>query len=126
MAAGKRDIVVEQGATWRLGVTWMNPDGVTPIDLTGAHARMQIRRAPGDDVALVSISDVSSADGSIVIDAGTGHLSLVISPAATERLALRCAAYDLVLELANGEVYRILEGAANISRSVTEPTYTTV
>jgi hypothetical protein len=122
MAAATHDITIEQGATWRLALTWMQPDGVTAYDLTGCTARMQVRSAHGTDI-LIDLDSLVGADGQIVLGGASGGLSISIAPAATERLNVRKAKYDLVLQLPTGDVDRLLEGKVTISPSITEPTY---
>jgi len=44
MAAAKYSFVIEQGATLEFQLDWTDDSG-NPIDLTGMHARMQVRPA---------------------------------------------------------------------------------
>lgn len=122
MAAASHDITIEQGATWRLVLSWMQPDGVTPYDLTDCKARMQVRSAHGTDI-LIELDDASTTDGRIALGGATGSIAIRIAPAATERLNVKKAQYDLVLQLATGDVERLLRGKVTIVPSITEPTY---
>lgn len=122
MAAASHDITIEQGATWRLVLSWMQPDGVTAYDLTDCHARMQVRSAHGTDV-LIDLTDAPGVDGQIVLGGAMGSVAIRIAPAATERLNVKKAQYDLVLQLATGDVERLLRGKVTIVPSITEPTY---
>jgi hypothetical protein len=122
MAAATHDITIEQGATWRLALTWMQPDGVTAYDLTGCKARMQVRSAHGTDI-LIDLTDEAGADGQIVLGGALGDIAIRIAPVASERLNVRKAQYDLVLQLASGDVERLLQGKVAVKPSITEPTY---
>lgn len=134
MAAATLDITIEQGATWRQSLTWYQPDGVTPYDLTGAQARLQLRSAHGTAV-LVDLNEKGTAgatlgtdgvtpvsDGQIALGGATGTIDIVMLASATERLNLRKAAYDLTVKVAAGDTDRVLEGKVTIKPSITEPT----
>jgi hypothetical protein len=122
MAAATHDITIEQGATWRLVLSWMQPDGVTAYDLTGCQARMQVRSAHGTDV-LIDLDEAGTDDGQISLGGATGSIAIRIAPSATEKLNVKKAQYDLVLQLATGDVERLLRGKVTVVPSITEPTY---
>lgn len=115
MAAGVYDITVEQGATFRLSVTWKDSTD-TPINLTGYSARMQIRETYESEETIASFT---STGGSIVLGGALG--TIVVTGAATDtaQIPMTPAVYDLELEASNGVVTRLLQGAANITREVT-------
>lgn len=124
MTAGTHNITIEQGATLTMVVTLMQEDGVTPRPLTGAEARMQVRTKAGvPDPPLIDISEVAGDDGQITIDEEAGQLTLVVISDVTAALTIKKGVYDLVLELPNGTVERILEGVATVSPGVTTPTH---
>lgn len=135
MTAVEVDITIEQGATFRMGFTWA--DGVddgsgnivagTPKNLTGYIARMQIRKTQGSP-ALV---DATSTNGKILLgppagnDAGTpvlsnGRIVVKLSDEDTDLLNTKSAKYDLEVETATGEVYRLLKGAVTVDPNITQ------
>ena len=52
------------GDTWRATVQIFEDDGVTPSDLTGYSARMQLRRNPYDVAALATATVIPDLPGS--------------------------------------------------------------
>ena len=113
MPSVKYDIVIEQGATFGLTLTYENPDE-TPIDLTGMTARMQVRDASDDSL----IIELTTENGRITLGEATGKITLAITAADTAALD-RGGVYDL--ELVNGtEVNRIIQGKATLSEEVTK------
>ena len=54
MAAGKYSFIIEQGATTNFQINWNDETG-SAVDLTGYHARMQIRNSY-DSSPLLSLS----------------------------------------------------------------------
>lgn len=107
------DLTIQQGATYRRTFRWL-ADG-QPVNLTGATARMQIRRSVrAPDVVL----DCTTENGRLSIDALAGEVALVISAADTAQLPTRPAVYDLEVDL-GGEVSRLVEGAVEVSPEVT-------
>jgi hypothetical protein len=124
MAAGVHNIVIESGATWREGVTLMEPDGETPTDVTGYEVRMEVRTRAGATEALISISEVAGEDGEVTVGDADGHLSLRITPTGTLKVrGLKKAVYDIFIELPGGDVDKLLKGAVTVDPNVTDPTY---
>lgn len=129
MAAGKLNIAIEQGATWRRRLTWHEPapdnsDPGTlgpPKDLTNCTAHMQIRQKAGTPV-LVNLTD---ANGGIVLGGDAGTIDIVITAAQTASVTLKAAAYDLYVTFPpanDGEapdVRRVLEGTVTNDLTVT-------
>jgi ribosomal protein L18 len=113
MAAGYYDIVIEQGATWRLVVQ------VTGLDLTGATARMQARLVV---TSVTPVVELSTANGRIVIavsDTQHATLTLTLTAETTTGLSFTRAVYDLEVVLADGTVYRLLQGAVTLALEIT-------
>jgi hypothetical protein len=125
MAAGKHSFIIEQGATTNLNVQWTNASG-SAVDLTGYHARMQIR--PGIEASDVHISlssslqhdgtglNLSGSNGETPVQSGS--IGIYISAYSSSLLNFTEAYYDL--EMVNGrEVTRLLEGKVRLSKNVT-------
>ena len=54
MAAGRYSFVIEQGATTNIQINWTDSSG-SKIDLSGYHARMQIRPAVESNSVFLSL-----------------------------------------------------------------------
>jgi len=108
-------ITLYQGSTFRYTVLLEQPDG-SPVDLTGATARMQVRpRAGSDEVFLALTND----NGGITITPLEGKLELYVPADATIGQTWRRGVYQLEVEYATGDVYRYLEGNVEHSHEVT-------
>jgi hypothetical protein len=125
MAAGRYSFVIEQGATTNFQINWNDESG-SPIDLTGYHARMQIRPSVESDVVYLSLSSSLEDDGTGINLSGSnfqtplqsGSLAVYISADVTEELNFNEGYYDL--EMVNGGVVtRLLEGKVKLSKNVT-------
>lgn len=112
--AGLLDITVEQGSTFSLPLTL--EDGNGAIDLTGAIARMEVRKPRTSDVVLLTLT---TENGRINIDGSTGEVTLGITDEDTTALTFKRGVYDLELVYSNGTVGRWLEGRFLVSRETT-------
>jgi hypothetical protein len=116
MPAGSYDITIEQGATFQLSITWKDADD-NPIDLTGYTARMQVRRRHrAEDPALLSLT---TENGAITLGGAAGTISIVASATSTDDLPAKPCVYDIELISPGSIVYRVLEGAADVTPEVT-------
>lgn len=115
MPAANYDILIEQGATFRLNLTWRDANGVL-VDLTNWSARMQIRESINDAEAVV---DLSSPSAGIVLGGTAGTITVTIPAAQTAALAIRRGVYDLEVQDSAGNVTRLLQGAVEVSPEVT-------
>ena len=125
MAAGKYSFIIEQGATTNLNVQWTDASG-SAVDLTGYHARMQIRPGIEASDVYISLSSSLSPDGTGLNLNGSdgitpltsGSVGIYISAYSSSLLNFTEAYYDL--EMVNGrEVTRLLEGKVRLSKNVT-------
>lgn len=116
MIAGRHDYVIERGATWDRTVTWLAGEGddQAPVDLTGATARMQVRRAQGRPVLASVTCSIPEPE--------TGRIDLLLTAAQTGHADFRAGSYqyDLEVEFAGGVVRRLLEGAIEVKPNITE------
>lgn len=125
MAAGKYSFVIEQGATTNFQINWTNESG-SAIDLTGYHARMQLRTSY-DNSPLISLSSSLKSDGTGINLSGSngvtplesGSIGIYISAYSSSLLEFGEALYDLELVKGN-EVTRLLEGRVKLSKNVTK------
>jgi hypothetical protein len=126
MAAGKYSFVIEQGATTKFQIDWKDVND-SPINLSGYHARMQVRPAIESDIVFLSLSsslsdscgtgiNLSGSNGTTPL--ASGSIGIYISAASSSMLNFGEAYYDL--ELVNDcEVTRLLEGKVKLSKNVT-------
>lgn len=115
MAAGYRDLYIEQGATFYQEIVWKDSAGEV-IDLTDYTARMQIRRNKQSTTPLISLT---TENGRITIEAANGKVILEVDADDTADFTQFCGVYDLELISSTGFVTRLMEGGVTISREVT-------
>ena len=114
--AGKLNLTIVQGATYRKTLTWKDSDLVL-IDLTGYTARMKARDAVG---AVAELLDLTTENGGITLGGALGTIELFISDTATGALTWSRAVYDLELEDAGGDVTRLVEGTVRVNPEITK------
>jgi hypothetical protein len=115
MPAETHNITIEQGATFRLNITWNDSNG-SPINLTGYTARMQVRKKhTSPDPPLLTFT---TENGAITLGGAAGTIAVVGLATLTDDVDVKTGVYDL--ELVNGtEVTRLIEGAVTITPEVT-------
>jgi hypothetical protein len=120
MAAGKYNIVIEQGATYDITIAYKDSNN-HPIDLTGFGGRMQIRPSIGSTTTYLCLSSSLQPDGTgleFLSPTTSGSIKVYISAASSSLLTFDQAVYDL--EIASGSyVNRILQGGVKLSKEVT-------
>jgi len=125
MAAGRYSFIIEQGATTNFQINWNDETG-SAVDLSGYHARMQIRPQVEASDVYISLSSSLSPDGTGIHLSGSnditpvqsGSIGIYISAYSSSLLNFGEAYYDL--ELVNGNVVtRLLEGKVKLSKNVT-------
>lgn len=113
MAAGRYNLVIEQGATFKKRLTIQK--NASPWILTGYEARAQIRRSASDDTKITDI-------GVTITDPANGIIDLLLTSVQTTALAAyQRAEWDLELDdkqVIPG-VTRLLEGDVEIRAEVT-------
>lgn len=126
MAAGKKDLVIEQGAEFSLTITYKVSGAA--VDLTDYSAYMQVRETKDATTAILDLS--TDVGGGITLGGAAGTIAISVSGSAdadpnTYDLNFDTAVYDLKLVDATGETLRLLEGIVTLNRQVTnEPTAT--
>lgn len=113
MAAATHDLIIDQGATWRVNLLYKDPAG-SPINLTGYTAQLQLRTSY--EAASASLS-LSSGSG-ITITGNTGNIAIVATATQTTSLVAGDYFYDLEITL-SGEVTRLIQGRAIVRPQVT-------
>ena len=121
MPAGRYDIVVELGATFRRTFQYLDADE-NAIDLTGWSARMTVRATDwqGDVVPGFDVSSDASPGG-ITITAETGEVTVEVSASDTAAIDSDVCrgVYDIELEDPDGVVVRLVEGRVRFAPEVT-------
>jgi len=127
MASAKYFLLIEQGSTLNLELTYKDPSG-NPIDLTGYSGRMQIKSnyADNNPTTYLTLSSSIAPDGSGLNFSGSGGINppesgtigIIISAISSSMLNFNTAYYDLEL-YCNNTVTRLLEGQVAISKEVT-------
>lgn len=118
MTAGTYNLVIEQGATFRLRLTLqLSTNPVQLMDLTDHIARMQIRSKVSSEEVLLLLT---TENGGITLGGLAGTVDLFISDEDTAALTFKSAVYDLEVEATpNGDVVRIIQGQVRLSPEVT-------
>jgi len=114
--AGQKNFEVDQNATFTFQVEYTQEDGVTPIDLTGASVKMQVRDTKGGSKLAVSLTSPSNG---ITIDGPNGTLNIIMTPTQTNKLFYPKSSYDVMVIDSNGNKIKLLEGFMTLNRSVT-------
>jgi hypothetical protein len=128
MAAGRYLLTIEQGATTDLLLEYKDSNG-SPVDLSGYAARMQIRPSVDSSTTYLSITNITSSDGtglnltpvssSVTLPQSSGSIGLFISAASSSALTFSEGVYDVELQSPAGIVTRLLEGIVKLSKEVT-------
>lgn len=117
MPAATFDIIIEQGATFLMNITWKQSAGGTPVDLTGYTARMQVRKSYNEpDPPALSLT---TENGGIALGGAAGTIAITGSATLTDAMEARPHVYDL--ELVSGSVVtRVVQGKAFVRPQVTK------
>lgn len=125
MAAGKYSFIIEQGATFNIQLDWTDGNG-DPIDLTGYHARMQLRPTVESSDVILSLSSSLDVSGSGIFLRGSandlpltsGSIGIYIAADTSQNLDFNEAYYDLEI-VSGATVTRLVEGKVKLSKNVT-------
>lgn len=112
MAAGKKDFILDQGATWAPVITYKDPSGI-PVDLTGWDARL-VAKSDYDSDAVIQIDTVN---GGITIEPLVGEIKPVVSASQSAAIPQGTLVYDLEI-YAGDIVHKLLIGAMTVRREV--------
>lgn len=112
MPTPRKNITIPQSGTYVLVMQIWNG----PSTLAGAVCSMQIRLSKGSATALATIPEEA-----FTIDDVNRQVVLEITDEMTAGFSwTRTAVYDIYLEDAEGKRWRLLEGNADLSKTVTE------
>lgn len=113
MAAATHNVIIDQGADWRVDVIYKDPAGV-PINLLNYTAQLQLRTSY--DAASASLNLTSSSG--ITITASEGKLAIHATATQTNALVAGDYVYDLEINL-SGFITRLIQGRAIVRPQVT-------
>ena len=106
---------IDRGTTVTIGIQYQNEDG-TPRSLTGCVVRFTIKKSEWDD----NQSDASGLVVKNVTDGGSaGGAMIKLDPADTATMTPGKYYYDVKVEEATGEIYKIDEGTITLDGSPT-------
>lgn len=114
MCLDPENLTLTRGDTWKHVFDYLEPDEVTPVDLTGVSARLQLR--PDINAGFVEL--LTTVSGEIIITPLIGRIALRL-PAARSGLLSGVLLYDLELTYSNGDVETIVAGTLTIVGDVT-------
>jgi len=117
MAAGRRNIIIEKGATFQFNLLWKDANDVA-INLTGYTARMQVRKTVNSTDTLL---DMTTENSGIALGGVAGTIAVTATATATAAIseAAKTGVYDLELVSGAGVVKRLVEGDVTIKPEVT-------
>jgi len=125
MAAGRYNIVIEQGATYQIELQYKDSNN-TPINLSGYSGRMQIRPSIGSPTSYLYLSSSLNPDGTGLNFSGSngttppasGSIGIFISATTSSLFTFTNGVYDL--EIQSGSIVtRLLQGNVQLSKEVT-------
>ena len=114
--AVQKNFEVDQNATFTFQVQYTEEDEVTPIDITGATAKMQVRDTQGGSKIACTLT---SPSGGITIDGPNGTLTVKMTPTQTNKMFYPKSSYDIMVVDSNGNKIKLLGGFLTLSRSET-------
>lgn len=120
MPAGKLNLKIEQGATFKKLLQWKAGDPSVPVDITGYQIRMQIRSEQSSSVVLL---DLTTSNNRIVITSAVqGQFELRLTATETAALTFEGGVYDLEMvapDAPDNTVTRLLAGSVTVLPEVT-------
>lgn len=111
MAAGTKNLTIEQGATFPMVITYKLKSTGQPIDLTGYAARLQIRKTVDSPTVLLDLMPT--------LGGASGTIDCSLTAAQTTALTFDSGVYDVTLTSPVGVVKRLLQGTVTLSKGVT-------
>lgn len=115
---------LDAGADFSSVFIWSSGTPPTPVDYSGATARMMVRSTPNDAAPIISISSTPNDSGQInlgVVDgvATAGAVQIIITKLATSSFAVTTAGYDLFIDWPNGTSTEFLRGTVHVNLAFT-------
>lgn len=112
MAAGKYNMLVQQGTTYNQTITLKNAANTAAIDISGCTVAAMIRET--------YLDPTPAAVFTCVIPTGTdGKILISLTPEQTSALTFDKGVYDIELTYPSGSKDRVLMGNVVVSKEVT-------
>lgn len=105
---GRTNLVMQIGTDWTRTFTYLQADGVTPVNLTGCHARMQVRASASATTKILDLDD--QLKGGITMGGTAGTITVMIP---NSKLTLIADGGTLDLSSVTGNPQTILESFDN-------------
>ena len=112
--AGKLDIIIEQGADFKLELVYETGSPSAPVNLTGYSARFQVATRHSAATPLIERTQAAG----IALGGAAGTIVITLTEIQTAALPAQKAVWDLILRSPSGEDTRLLEGVALITPEV--------
>jgi hypothetical protein len=109
MAAGRLDLLIEQGSTFEEPLIWKS--GGVAVDVTGYTARLTIRDRVGGSVLLA----LTTENGRIAVGTTDGSIRLTVTDEDTATIGWTHGVYVLEVTSPAGVTRRLLEGKVRVS-----------
>ena len=107
MVPGKLNLTVYKGSTYKYKIELLQANK-TPIDLTGCSVAMQVRARPGLSELFL---DLGEAGYITITDPVKGEITLEIPSDDSANFDFVSGFYDVKVTFADGDDFRVLEGA---------------
>lgn len=115
MAAGNYPLTIEISETFTFVFSWYGDAGVTPIDITGYSANMNIKARPGAPI----IGAFSTGTGEIELsDPTNGEITIIIPDDITNEFVAGKYRYNINVTSPAGKITRLLEGVCTFSDKI--------
>lgn len=112
MAAGKYNMLVQQGTTYNQTITVKNAANTAAIDISGCTVAAMIRET--------YLDPTPAATFTCVVPVGTdGKILISLTPEQTTALSFDKGVYDIELTYPSGSKDRLLQGNVVVSKEVT-------
>lgn len=118
MSAATDNLIIDQGADWYVNFTYYTDETLlTPVNLTGYTAAMQLRSNYTDLLPALSLT---SPSGGIVITGATGLIAIHATAIQTGAIAAGYYEYDCEITSSGGIVTRLIQGQITVRPQVTK------
>ena len=111
----KRDFIVPQGVTYPIKMRYLDSGG-TPISLSGAQIRAQLRREADSSVVAI---DCTLANGKAFLESNGWYFGFTLLPTDTAGIESTTYVYDLVVTKLDGDITRALQGTISLTPRIT-------
>jgi hypothetical protein len=113
MAAGKYNMLIQQGATYNQTITLKDPISNEPVDITGCTAAAMVREQYSDTTPVATFT-------CMIATGSDGVIQISLTPEQTSAISIERGVYDLELTYIGGTKDRIIQGNVVISKEATK------